>query len=206
MRRFSRRTCWQPPGCVIHRPPCRWPREGRMGELTEREAWISLAAIDGIGQERFGRLLERFGSARQVLAAVRQLNTAALARELRDAFGRRPPEAALVALTSGVADPRAIHRRLAELGVWTLTPLDDMYPPELHDLDDKPVVLYGQGERALLDERRRVAIVGTRKPTLAGRAFAAAVARRLVECHAVVVSGLAMGIDGAAHAATVEAA
>ena len=175
-----------------------------MRELTERECWIALAAVEGVGEERFGALLERFGTARDVLRAIRGLTPAALNRELREAFGRRPPEAVASALADDGGGSGPIHQRLSQLGIWTLTPLDDEYPEELHELEDKPAVLYGQGNRALLFEPRRVAVVGTRKPTLAGRAFAAAVARRLVECHAVVVSGLAMGIDGAAHAATVE--
>ncbi len=128
-----------------------------------------------------------------------------MVRELRGTFDRRLPEAVSDALIVAAADPTLVHRRLADLHVWTLTPLDPEYPLELHELADKPAVLYGQGRRELLEEPRRVAVVGTRKPTLAGRAFAAAVARRLVDCRAVVVSGLAMGIDGAAHAATVEA-
>jgi DNA processing protein len=176
-----------------------------MADLSERDSWITVAAVEGVGEERFGRLLERFGTARDVLAIVRSLSAQALARELRATFGRRPPDDVPIALVAAAADPLAVHRRLADLGVWTVTPLDDDYPVELHELADKPAVVYGQGQRELLHTSRRVAVVGTRRPTLAGRAFAAAVARRLVDCQAVVVSGLAMGIDGAAHAATVEA-
>jgi DNA processing protein len=102
-------------------------------------------------------------------------------------------------------DPHAITRRLDEGGGWALTPLDSDYPARLRELDPPPVAVYGIGPLDVVTEPRSVAVVGTRHPTPSGRALAAAVARRLVEVDAVVTSGLAIGIDGAAHAATLEA-
>jgi DNA processing protein len=96
--------------------------------------------------------------------------------------------------------------KLAELDLWTLTSLDNDYPPPLRDLDPPPAVIHGSGDRSLLFRSRLVAIVGTRRPTPGGRDLAGRIARRLVDHGAVIVSGLAVGIDGAAHAAVVERA
>jgi DNA processing protein len=86
-----------------------------------------------------------------------------------------------------------------------LTPFDIAYPSRLRDLGPVPSVLFGAGDPSILEAVRSVAVVGTRRPTAGGRLLAAQVATRLTECQAVVVSGLAFGIDGATHAATVEA-
>ncbi len=89
-------------------------------------------------------------------------------------------------------------------GLWSLTPLDSDYPPRLRDLPTPPAVINGLGDAATLAGRRTVGVVGTRRPTPAGRALAAKICARLVESGTTIVSGLAVGIDGAAHAATLE--
>ena len=98
-----------------------------------------------------------------------------------------------------------VFDEIADRGLWVSTPLDTDFPTRLRDLDPPPATIFGQGDQAALRARRSVAIVGTRTPTVAGRALVTRVARRLVELDVVVVSGLAVGIDGAAHAATLEA-
>jgi DNA processing protein len=110
----------------------------------------------------------------------------------------------MAGLESVARDPQGKLSGIAELGLWTHTSLDDDYPERLRDLDPPPAVIHGLGDRALLAAPRTVAIVGTRRPTPAGRLLASRISGRLVECQAVVVSGLAVGIDGAAHAAVVE--
>jgi DNA processing protein len=97
-----------------------------------------------------------------------------------------------------VLDPLARH------GLWTVTPLDPDYPTRLRDLEPRPLLINGLGTREALTSERAVALVGTRRPTAPGRSLATRVSARLVECGASVVSGLAFGIDGAAHAAVVE--
>lgn len=170
----------------------------------ERAAWICLASIAGVGELRFHQLIGAFGGASEVLEEVRGRSSAAIVRRLTPYLTSTLPAPVAERIEAALVDPSRVQRRVDELGLWTLTPLDEDYPRELLELEFAPAVIFGQGARELLYAERRVAVVGTRRPTLAGRALAGRVARRLVACGAVVYSGLAIGIDGAAHAATVE--
>ena len=89
-------------------------------------------------------------------------------------------------------------------GIFVVTVLDPSYPVNLRMVHDRPSLLFVRGA---LDERdsRSVAVVGTRRASDAGIATASEVARELVEANYVVVSGLAAGIDTAAHTAALEA-
>lgn len=166
--------------------------------LSERAAWILLASVSGVGERTFWALVARHGGASPVLSEV--------------AAGRRI-EAGDVRLTglakerirAAVDDPLAVVRRLDEMHLWTQTPLDHDFPDRLRILDPPPAVLHGWGDQKATDAPRMIAVVGTRRPTPGARVLAARVAKRLTEVGAVVVSGLAIGIDGAAHAATVAA-
>lgn len=93
-----------------------------------------------------------------------------------------------------------VHAWEAE-GIDLVTVLDDAYPVNLRMVHDRPPVLFVRGHLDARDERS-VAVVGTRKATGRGVEQATAIARRLVEADYTVVSGLAAGIDTAAHAAT----
>src|SRR6185503_9791554 len=86
-----------------------------------------------------------------------------------------------------------------------LTAVDPAYPRRLAAIEMPPHVLFVLGEVNALDPRSAVALVGTRRATDAGRALAARLAAALVSTGSTTVSGLATGIDGAAHAATVHA-
>lgn len=91
------------------------------------------------------------------------------------------------------------------LGGWILTPLDDGYPASLHELEEPPAVIFGLGSPTSLAGLPHVAVVGTRRPTGLARDLAARISTRLVKAGATVISGLAVGIDGAAHAAALDA-
>jgi DNA processing protein len=93
--------------------------------------------------------------------------------------------------------------RCAAAGVEVLHLRSATYPAQL-DGTDAPPVLFVRGDRALLVEGRRVAIVGTRNATAAGREAARRIAAGLADAGVHVVSGLARGIDGCAHRAVVE--
>lgn len=171
---------------------------------SERAAWVCLASIDGVGELRFHQLIGAFGGALEVLEEVRGCSPKTIIGRLTPYLTATLPVLVAENIQAGVTDPGRVQRRMDELGVWSLTPLDEGYPQDLLELEFTPAVIFGQGSRDPLSADRRVAVVGTRRPTLAGRALAAQVARRLVDCQAVVISGLAIGIDGAAHAATLE--
>jgi len=168
-------------------------------DAAERAAWITLAGVDGVGLVHFGALVGQAGGACAVLDLARR-------GALHDLpHARRLTRAVRTAIADAAHEPERAQAELDRSGVWTITPLDAAYPPGLGDLADPPPVLYGQGDQAALARPRRISVVGTRRPSVLGRALAGTIARQLVQLDAVVVSGLAFGIDGAAQAATVAA-
>ena len=171
----------------------------------ERQAWIALASVPGIGPEWLGHMLAQFRSMAHVLAAAQDGTLEAWNGLFARATDRLTLTPATLATAAEVArEPGRILREVADRGLWTFTSLDGDFPPRLRDLDPPPAVIHGRGDRMLLAAPRSVAIVGTRHPTAAGRALASRIATRLVEAGAIVVSGLAVGIDGAAQAAVVD--
>ncbi len=172
---------------------------------TEREAWIALASTPGVGDLTFSRLLALHGSATAVLDGITRLPAAHADRSLAGDLELRLRRGLAAAIRRSAADPRRTERRMAALGGWLLTPLDTGYPAGLHDIEEPPPVVYGLGDAAALTGERLVAVVGTRRPTAAGRDLATRIGTRLAEAKVVVVSGLAIGIDGATHLAALEA-
>jgi len=174
--------------------------------MDERTAWIALACVDGIGEEIFNKLLAVYGSAWTALAAANDGRLDAWMAMRRRIDGQPPINGPTLAhLRATAADPARPLADAAQRGLWIMTALDQDYPTRLRDLDPPPAIIIGRGHADALRGRRAVAVVGTRRPTPAGRLLTTRICHRLVECGAVVVSGLAVGIDGAAHAATIQA-
>ncbi len=171
---------------------------------AERCAWLVLAAAEGVGDVTFAALVSQHGGAAAVLDLARRGRLPADLVGDGSTSSRRLPARTLEAIAAAARGPEAVVARLADLRVWAVTPLDREYPSRLRQLDPPPPVVYGWGDAGLLEAERAVAVVGTRRPTASGRTLAGRVAMRLAEAGASVVSGLAIGIDGAAHAATVE--
>jgi DNA processing protein len=96
------------------------------------------------------------------------------------------------------ADPLDVVRRHRDAGVAILLRDDPCYPETLRDDIEPPAVLFARGDLAAL-EGPRVAIIGTRRCTGAGAGIARGLGRELAAAGVAVVSGLALGIDGAAH-------
>lgn len=176
----------------------RSPR-GPTSRASERECWIALSLVPGVGPAGFAQLVHRLGSA----AGAWREGPSSLA-----AIGRVPAQAASVFTDLAAIGPRDIARSLAArtgaAGGRIVTDLDDDYPPALRTLDPRPPVLYLAGDGAVL-ESRAVAIVGTRRASGYGLATAVELGAELSAAGIVVVSGLALGIDGAAQRATVGA-
>jgi len=149
---------------------------------------LALLRAPGIGPARFARLLERFGSAAAVFAAD---GVALRSLELPDAaldYLRRPD-----------------WRRVEEDLTWLERPgnhllrLDDpRYPPLLRQIAYSPPLLFVHGDPDCL-RLPQLAIVGSRNPTPLGRETAQRFAAHLAECGLLITSGLAFGIDAAAH-------
>jgi len=179
----------------------------------EREAWAVLAGVRGLGPVGFGILLTRYGSG---LAILREASSPGGPARIAEASGDpsadgedRSRDAVTLAVAEGIGAAAqgagVTVARIRELGLKIVTLDDSAYPLRLAAIEMPPHVLYVLGDPAAMSASAAIAIVGTRRPTDAGRAVAARIAANLVAVGASVISGLAVGIDGAAHAATVHA-
>ncbi|TNF04237.1 MAG: DNA-protecting protein DprA [Sphingomonadales bacterium] len=148
----------------------------------ERFDRIRLARSEGIGSVGFRRLLARFGSAGDALRALPDL-------------ARRGGRAPVLADLDRIA--REVNRASALGAVWLIQG-DREYPALLAQIPDAPPVLMAMGDVSLA-RRRCVAMVGARNASAAACRFARMVARDLAAQEVAVVSGLARGIDTAAH-------
>jgi DNA processing protein len=175
------------------------PRSRARSRASERDAWIALSLVPGLGPAGFAQLVRFHGTAAAAWAAGGSGIRAAT----------RLPTAVAEALDDRRrAAPRRLAGRViqsvAAAGGQVVTMLDEAYPPALLTLDPRPPVLYVVGELTVFT-RRAVAIVGTRGASGYGMAVAAEIADDLARAGVVVVSGLALGIDGAAHRSAVAA-
>ncbi len=154
--------------------------------------WLILRAISGVGDAILLKLVQAFGSPDAVLSAPQMaLEEVGCRVPLVEAIQRGPDSAAV----------ERLDRELAELRdrqITVLTYLDPEYPAPLKTIPDPPPLLYLQGT-LLESDRQAVAIVGTRKVSAAGRVLAEELACELARMGFTIVSGLARGVDAAAH-------
>jgi DNA processing protein len=176
--------------------------------IEERDAWVLLACATGVGPVSFARLIARFGSGAAVLArSLEDGGTTALIAATRDPDSGTTTlsEAAAIAIADLAASPDPLLQRIAASGLDVVTLDDPRYPARLREVELPPPVLFVRGSIEALQPACAVAVVGTRRPTEAGRRTSARIAAAVGALGATVVSGLAIGIDGAAHAAAVAA-
>ncbi|HEU4682913.1 MAG TPA: DNA-processing protein DprA [Nitrospira sp.] len=156
------------------------------------EPWLQLRAIDGLGDRTLAALIQTWKSPEAVLDASRQdLEDSGCSPRLAEAIKRGP---------SGPAR-RNIEKELAWVsrnGTTVLTVLDDAYPLRLRMIADPPPLLYVAGTLSE-DDDLAVAVVGARRATASGCLITAELSKDLAEAGVTVVSGLARGIDTAAH-------
>ncbi len=181
-------------------------------DAAERDAWAVLSAAHGLGPLGFAALLDHFGTGRRILAVA---HGAHAVDRLMETPATRPPgrsgdrapigRAVAEAIVSAVDDGPATLARLGVLGVRVVILEEPAYPRRLAAIAMPPHVLFVRGDPAALDRPRAVAVVGTRRATGHGRTTAERIANALVRADATVVSGLAFGIDGSAHQATIRA-
>jgi DNA processing protein len=162
-------------------------------DTQELQAWLRLTLSPGIGNDAARKLLAAFGSAQAVFgqstAALAQLGSDKLVKALQ----AEPP--GLAALLQATQDwlQAGGDRRIATLG-------DAAYPAALLDIEDPPLMLYMLGTLAgAARTAPHIAIVGSRNPTPQGETNARQFARAFGGAGLCVVSGLALGVDGAAH-------
>jgi DNA processing protein len=156
------------------------------------ESWLRLRAVDGVGDVTVLRLVRAWHSPEAVLHASRdELIQSGCNPELADAIRRGPDSSACRSLEREL---KAIERGRIEVR----SALDPTYPARLKMIADPPSLLYITGALTEQDELA-VAIVGARRATAAGRAMTEELSHDLAEAGMTIVSGLARGVDAAAH-------
>lgn len=160
--------------------------------LDDRDLLIALSLLPFLTPARTRLLREHFEPLGEACHAPSRL--------LQGLLSVTPEQAA------AVKNPLNVHRPQVEtLRDSVVTLVDDDYPALLREIIDPPLVLHIRGDRSLL-HRPAVAIVGSRRASPYGVNAAQHLARQLVSAGVVIVSGLARGIDAAAHEATLDAA
>jgi DNA processing protein len=165
------------------------------GETADLAAWLRLALTPGVGPVTARGLLEQFGLPNAIFDSAGGLLAQVAGERLASALRARDPERERqVAAALDWASREGNH--LVTLG-------DADYPPLLLRTADAPALLYVVGQREVLT-RATVAIVGSRNPTAAGLANSKTFAAALSRAGWTVASGLALGVDGAAHAGALD--
>ena len=152
--------------------------------------WLWLTTAPGLNNRTKLLLLEHFSSPEDVYYA--QPDELCLVEGVTKQQAQALADKSLSRAETELAD-------CAKDGQFIVTMDDAAYPGRLRDMYDPPVVLYGKGSMPLFDEEAAVAVVGTRKCTPYGTGAASQLGYELARQGGLVISGLAKGIDGAAH-------
>ena len=157
--------------------------------------WLALRMSSGVGTRKAGQLVEIFRTPQAIFRASSD--------ELQ-AAGLSP--AAAQSISSGCAFEEAAmqHEKVREVGVELVPITDPRYPPRLRDIFDPPPLLYARGRVELLGHLM-LGVVGTRRPTAYGTQVATRLAKDLSDAGLTIASGMARGIDTAAHRAVLDA-
>ena len=183
---------------LTHNDSSTAPRPHRETDMVQTDeelgAWLRLSLTQGVGNETMRRLLAAWGSAQ----AVFQQSELALRQVVQPAQAR-----ALMALPEGWSALLEDTRQWLQTPGHALVSLGDQgYPAALLNIPDPPLMLYAMGQTQhlpTLDPLTSLAIVGSRNPTAQGAIHAREFARSLAASGLTIVSGLALGVDGAAH-------
>ena len=151
---------------------------------------VRLALVPGVGPRTRRALLDRFGTSAAVLRA--------LPSQLREVPGVGPKLSAKIAAAQHEIDAEQVLALCQQHGIAVVTETAEAYPSALRRIPDPPAVLFVRGELKPQDGLA-VAIVGTRHPTAYGLRQAERLAGSLARAGLTIVSGLARGIDAAAH-------
>jgi len=160
--------------------------------------WLALRMTPGLGTRTAVQLIETFKTPEAVFRASRsELEAAGVSAGLAQS------------IASGCAFDDAVtqQQKLAEIGAVVVPLTDSRYPARLKEIFDPPPLLFARGRSELMGQLMGglvLAIVGTRRPTAYGIAAAARLAKDLAGAGLAIVSGMARGIDTAAHRAVLE--
>jgi DNA processing protein len=160
-----------------------------------RMAWMALTLTPGMGPTRIWKAMNRLGTAERVFeASLTEL----------ESLGMPAQSAQFVFEGRARATAEDELKRVAEAGGSVLTPEDQAYPERLREIYDPPAVLWIRGNADLL-ARPGIAVVGTRQPSPYGAGMAELLSRDLANRRLVILSGMARGVDTAAHKGAIEA-
>lgn len=158
--------------------------------MNATEACIALNMLPTMGPVRLRKLLEVFGEPERVLAARRD--------ELRRIDGIGNEVAEQISNWESVVDLGAELNRISDFGANVITQMSPMYPRSLREIHSPPIVLYVWGELLECD-RHAIGVIGSRRTTHYGTESAKKLSYQLAYAGLTVISGLARGIDTAAH-------
>lgn len=165
------------------------PQPGRTIVLSDRQrlAWLRLIRSENVGPATFRSLVNHCGSAEAAIEALPDLSRKGGKNAIR---------------ICSLADAEAELEAHARAGARLVAMGEADYPPHLRHIDGPPPLISVRGNGSTLANPRALAIVGARNASLAGRKFAAQLAGELSQAGFTIVSGLARGIDAAAHEAS----
>lgn len=150
--------------------------------------WVALSWIQGLGNQTFCQLLRAFGDPASVYAATRKQLREIVSADIADTISAGPDHALIAPTITWLTQPNN----------HVITLADQAYPQALLEIPDPPPLLYAKGNLQLLDARC-IAVVGSRNATPQGEKNAEDFSAALSNQGFCIVSGLALGIDGAAH-------
>jgi DNA processing protein len=165
--------------------------------LTKEEElyWLALRIVPGLGTRKSSQLIQTFRTPQAIFRASRsELEAAGLSQSVAQS------------ISSGCSFDEAVEQqqKLAESGAALITMSDSRYPPRLLEIFDPPPMLFVRGRVELLASLM-IGVVGTRRPTAYGTTVASRLAKDLAGAGLTIASGMARGIDTAAHRAVLEA-
>ncbi len=158
--------------------------------------WIGLNSVPGVGRVTFRKLVQQFGSPEQTLAAPQE------ALKERGGLSDKILEGFASQAWRGQAEKELASA--AEAGVAVITLDDSRFPENLRNIPDPPLYLYVRGSIGS-EDKRAIAVVGTRTPTHYGRTVTQRFGYELAAAGLTVVSGMARGVDTQAHQGALDA-
>ncbi len=158
--------------------------------MDSKQAYIALNLLPNTGPARVRRLLQHFGRAETILSAG--------AKDLREVRGIGKETAGTIVNWRNLIDLQAELDKIQSRAINVITPEDDNYPSLLREIYDPPIALYVWGHLEKSDSEA-ISIVGSRQATHYGKQTARKFGFQLAHAGLCVISGLARGIDSAAH-------
>lgn len=157
--------------------------------MNKEDMILFMSGIKEIGHKAMIKAFQRFSDADEFFRGDKE--------ELEEIFNERVSD--LIIYERQRFDPDDFRRRIKKAGAGYIIPGDAFYPLKLSSIYDPPLILYYIGDISMMNDERCIGIVGSRSATHYGLMCASGFAAGLAEAGVTVISGMALGIDGAAH-------